>query len=145
MRWTVAAICAALLAVAGFATGKQELASFVPNASAISTLGGYSSSCQTCHVNENGGLLNPFGAQVRDTRTGGLPDWSRLYNLDADGDGFSNGYELGDPAGQWRAGQPDPMGTVTHPADAASKSSTPSAIQHIRTPTAWAVIKALFR
>ena len=40
-----------------------------------------------------------------------------LANLDADGDGLSNGFELNDPAGGWIAGDPPPgtLAGVTNP------------------------------
>lgn len=61
--------------------------------------------CITCHNNADGGqgcttfpCLNPFGTAFGD----GGHVWSpALAMLDSDGDGFSNGQELQDPAGTW--------------------------------------------
>ncbi|MEW5849097.1 MAG: hypothetical protein AB2A00_09790 [Myxococcota bacterium] len=78
--------------------------------------------CLNCHQrNTGGGPLNPFGAAVR-ALPGGIPDWSLLYDGDADEDGFSNGEELGDPCGEWsRGGPPPPFTTgITLPGDDAS-------------------------
>ena len=80
--------------------------------------------CTTCHVNSQGGApWNAFGEQVRANLTGGEPDWSKIYNLDADGDGASNGLELGDPDGTWKSGdaQPGDPDQITHPGDPESK------------------------
>lgn len=35
--------------------------------------------------------------------------------LDSDGDGYTNGLELNDPNGQWRRGQPSPIGPISNP------------------------------
>jgi hypothetical protein len=75
--------------------------------------------CPLCHQDGVFGAGNrtPFGAQVAGVAAGGNYDWSAIYNLDADGDGASNGLELGDPDGLWRTGAPDPEGPVTDPND----------------------------
>lgn len=71
-------------------------------------------SCATCHVNERGGgPRNVFGsAWERSNR-----QWSAIFDLDWDGDGFTNGEELGDPAGQWQRGDRLPSGPTTRPWD----------------------------
>lgn len=83
---------------------------------------GNSFSCTLCHVRSNGaGPKNSFGDAVnafveRGSRAG---FWSAsLAQLDSDGDGFTNGQELGDPDGD---GAPIPEAQVTHPGDANSK------------------------
>lgn len=88
---------------------------------------GNSFRCTLCHVHPNGGAgpRNAFGEAV-----GAVVDqgsraefWSVvLAQLDSDGDGFTNGQELGDPDGD---GEPIPGAQVTHPGDANSNPETP--------------------
>lgn len=63
-------------------------------------------SCNNCHSAGGGSSLNPFGEQVASIGlvTGNV-DWSALWDKDADGDGFTNGQELGDPNGLWVEGE----------------------------------------
>jgi hypothetical protein len=80
--------------------------------------------CITCHNNADGGgscasppCLNPFGIafQGNDRR------WDNaLAILDTDGDGFSNGVELGDPDGSWQPamGIPGYCGCASRPGQA---------------------------
>ncbi len=102
----------------------------VPDASALSSYqsrvpNGTVSSCDTCHNLVSGPPnLNPFGSAFRDA---GLRWTPALAVLDSDGDGFSNGRELGDPAGSWTAGTPNPTGTITNPGDPASHPATATA------------------
>lgn len=72
--------------------------------------------CTLCHeASAGGGPRNVFGMQVESEGLDGegaieTQDvvWGNLYDLDADGDGFTNGYELGDPDGTWEFGtEPD--------------------------------------
>jgi len=81
---------------------------FIPNARA---LGG--SGCVVCHLSPGGGgPRNAFGNRVRELVTpGGRQQfWDQLFDEDSDGDGFTNGEELGDPNGAYQdAGfEPDP-------------------------------------
>jgi MYXO-CTERM domain-containing protein len=64
--------------------------------------------------------LNPFGAAF--VANGG--EWNEVFAAqDIDGDGFSNGEELGDPAGAWRPSDPPlDCGCATNPA---AGSTTP--------------------
>lgn len=100
--------------VAEEAAARSKRVRQVPNGSAAS--------CNTCHVAGGGSPLNPFGLEILTnflTAAGGAGDviWdSALAALDSDGDGASNGAELGDPAGTWVVGDPNPEGT--HEGDA---------------------------
>lgn len=78
-------------------------------------------SCTTCHTTE--GPRNVFGLAVEARVTPGSEDpfWdAELAALDSDGDGFTNGEELGDPDGD---GTPTPGVEVTHPASPASPNT----------------------
>ena len=76
--------------------------------------GGSAYSCNTCHTDGGGSPLNPFGMEIATsflTAAGAAGDviWGpELAALDSDGDGASNGAELGDPEGAWVVGDPDP-------------------------------------
>lgn len=83
--------------------------------------------CASCHVNPSGGgALTPFGDDINQnylTSSGGSGrvDWNAaLAMLDSDGDGVSNGRELGDPDGAFTQGgnfTPDPNIKPTNPGD----------------------------
>jgi MYXO-CTERM domain-containing protein len=84
--------------------------------------------CRTCHETDGGVIFNAFGSDVRSFLTGPGQtsqrhvDWGpELAARDSDGDGFTNGEELGDPQGSWRAGDPAPGGAPSAPGDPASK------------------------
>ena len=76
--------------------------------------GGSAASCNTCHTDGGGSPLNPFGMEIAAnflTAAGAAGDviWGpELAALDSDGDGASNGAELGDPEGTWVVGDSDP-------------------------------------
>lgn len=48
-------------------------------------------------------------------QTGGEFDWSKVCHLDSDGDGLTNGQELGDPRCTWRVGNSAPEPAIGHP------------------------------
>jgi hypothetical protein len=146
MRKIVVGIAVGVIGIAGYAVGRPTFSSLgvVPN---LSNVPGISTQCQSCHVGSGGGVLNLFGETVEANLVGGVPDWSQIFKIDSDGDGYSNGQELGDPYGWWRSGQPNPglASKITNPGDRASKPTGPSSVKIVTTPTAWGVIKALFR
>ena len=80
-------------------------------------------SCLTCHNSTAGGARNLFGRTVESsflTGSGASANvvWNTLLaSLDSDGDGFSNGRELGDPVG---TGLPNSGAVVSNPGDPAS-------------------------
>ena len=112
----------AFLLAANSGVALEEYVSLIPNGSV--------NSCSTCHVN-----ADPNNAST--TRNSFGVAWSkntpaRTYNSllagkDSDGDTFSNGVELGDPAGTWTSGSPDPAGPVFNPGDAASHPTASTA------------------
>lgn len=93
----------------GDAEARRDQVDLVPHGDTIS--------CLLCHTNSRGDQTNAFGAQVESTATGGDANWSALAELDADGDEYTNGYELGDPDGTWKIGDPYPEGEFWHPSD----------------------------
>lgn len=91
-------------------------------------------SCANCHINPGGGgPRNVFGQAVEaKTGSNNIPFWdAELAGQDADGDGFTNGSEVGDPDGDFL--NLGPTSAVTNPGNANSKpnlapgfTSTPS-------------------
>ena len=82
-------------------------------------------SCSNCHHSPYGGPRNAFGLAVEKevTRGSRAPFWSiALAAKDSDGDGASNGEELGDKDGD---GKPTDGAEVTNPGSSKSKPSKP--------------------
>jgi hypothetical protein len=83
--------------------------------------------CQTCHVSPFGGSArNVFGNAVNllVTPNGNQAFWSpTLAAMDSDGDGFSNGLELGDVNGD---GVPERNTGISNPGDASSTPILPN-------------------
>lgn len=107
-----------LLIVAVAAPASAFAYSWAPNA----IPNGTTYSCTTCHLRSTGGAgWNDFGNEIRTLRAinfgGRTVDWAALYELDSDGDGFTNGTELGDPDGDRT---PIPGFSATNPGDATS-------------------------
>ena len=110
MTWRVLLVAVLFLGgvVADEADARSKRVRQVPNGSAAS--------CNTCHTAGGGSPLNPFGLEIVTnflTASGAAGDvlWGpELAALDSDGDGASNGAELGDPEGTWMVGDPDPEG-----------------------------------
>jgi uncharacterized protein (TIGR03382 family) len=79
--------------------------------------------CGSCHVSAGGGgPRNAFGADVEAKMpfTGPTDEtWAILFCIDSDGDGKTNGQELGDPCGTWRVGDTSPT-AASNPGDEAS-------------------------
>lgn len=74
--------------------------------------------CIACHSSAAGGdARNPFGLDVEailvgDPISDASVDWAAVFAQDSDGDGYSNGVELGDPDGAWVPGE-DPAFAVS--------------------------------
>ena len=72
-------------------------------------------SCALCHTAGGGSPRNDFGLDVEAvTDPGGDVDWSLVFDLDSDGDGLTNGEEMGDPDGD---GTAEPNAEVSDPSD----------------------------
>lgn len=113
------AACASLIAATP-ARAHSEYVQYVPN--------GGLKACANCHPNGNESALNGFGDDT-------LPHvdkppsewWPLLAELDSDGDGQTNGEELGDPCYEWLIGLDPARDTdLSNPGDAASKAVAPS-------------------
>ncbi len=78
---------------------------------------GPSYTCDSCHGKRSllAEDLTPFGVDVNQTLSGDDVNWSAIWDRDSDGDGFSNGLELGDPGGTWRRGDPHPDAPTANP------------------------------
>ena len=94
--------------------------------------GGYTFECDMCHFRRPFRRLTVFGLDVRDhllfeddypedlppnffIGDEGNPDWPTLALLDSDGDGYTNGEELGDPEGRFVQADPMPDFAFTRP------------------------------
>jgi hypothetical protein len=138
MRFSFAALVAGALFLSSYgdAAARPFRPAQVPN--------GANLSCGTCHVTP-GGPRNAFGLTVESdflTAAGfaGQVIWGpELAALDSDGDGATNGEELGDPDGTWAIGDADPAVDFTHPADPDSRppEPEPTAVEA----TGWGQIK----
>jgi hypothetical protein len=98
-------------------TGMMPNGNFVPP--------GAITSCQICHVSPVGGARNSFGLSAEQfvTVNGFEQFWPSVFNLDSDGDGASNGLELGDPTG---TGVAQRTTGLSAPGDATSTPDLPN-------------------
>lgn len=144
MRKTILLTAAILCGIAAEeADARSKRVRQIPNGSALS--------CNGCHTAGGGSSLNSFGLAIdasflSSAGRGGDVLWGpELAALDSDGDGASNGAELGDPEGAWAIGDPDPEGDeVFSPGDSMSAPPAPpeppdTAIEL----STWAQIKQL--
>lgn len=88
--------------------------------------------CETCHLElGNYAQFNAFGnafrTQIRLTDPPSTAAaWAAQFDLDADGDGQSNGEELGDPCGVFSNGAAAARSTdISHPGDFQSTTANP--------------------
>lgn len=110
MRYLSSAIAfGAVIASASDGSARSFRVEQIPN--------GRSWTCDSCHgrAGLTPDLLTPFGRDVYDTLDSSDVVWSVLWQLDSDGDGFTNGHELGDPDGAWRRGDPNPDQPTSNP------------------------------
>jgi len=85
--------------------------------------------CDNCHIDINESrTFTWFGADVlltADSWLDPIPDWSRVWMLDSDRDGQTNGAELGDPCGEWEKGDTPSYEDVSLPGDELSMLEAP--------------------
>ena len=142
MTWRILLVVVLFLGgvVAEEAAARSKRVRQIPNGGAIS--------CNACHTAGGGSPLNPFGAEIATnflTRVGAAGDvlWGpELAALDSDGDGASNGAELGDPDGTWVVGDTNPEGEAFHPGDPES-TPLPAPEDTAVEETTWGQIKKL--
>lgn len=91
----VLALAAALLLIPVAADARPTYPAQLPNASGFG--------CGLCHNGGGGTPRNAFGLDVEANLSGGTIDWAAVAVLDSDGDGYTNGEELGDPEGDGTA------------------------------------------
>lgn len=113
------AITAGSMGAAGTAEARAFRVEEIPN--------GAKFGCRNCHNDDNGSTNTPFLADVRSNLDGvGLVQESHvvwgpaLCNVDSDGDGWSNGIELGDPDCVWTIGAAPAKSNATNPGNAKS-------------------------
>jgi len=99
--------------------------------------------CLNCHMSASGGdARNPFGLTIEaDFLSGFDVVWGpELAAIDSDGDGFTNGEELGDPEGTWQIDDPNPeVDEVFFAGDPESHPPEPTAVEE----STWASVKSL--
>jgi MYXO-CTERM domain-containing protein len=91
---------------------------------------GFTNGCLNCHHSSFGGdARNSFGLAVEAT---GSPQWSSLCGADSDGDGQTNGQELGDPNCIWtRNKTPARQHDIGLPGDANSTATDPTGVDPV--------------
>lgn len=101
------------------ASAHAEYVQYIPNASALN--------CSYCHVPGDTTKLDDMGYDTVPIVGKPVKDWwPALRGLDSDGDGQTNGQELGDPCEEWLMGlKPGRTTDISNPSDPASKSATP--------------------
>lgn len=105
--------------LAGAAHAKSEYVAYIPN--------GNVKTCSNCHTGGDTTKLNGFGNDSSNQVAKPNTDWwPALADLDSDGDGQTNGQELGDPCNEWLIGlDPPRTSAISNPGDALSKSADP--------------------
>ncbi len=117
-RLAASGLALALASWAGQVDARSFRVADVPN--------GEDRECRTCHGDDSGATRNKFGSEAQGYLVGpGLVqednvDWGPLCSKDSDGDGWTNGYELGDPDCIWTKGATPTRNNSYNPGDAKS-------------------------
>lgn len=118
MRFFPLAALVAALCSASPAFARSNYPQMLPNGAMFG--------CQSCHPGGATNQLTGFGTDSSTRIAGGRVNWPQLFALDSDGDGQTNGEELGDPCGVWTAGAtPGRTNDLSNPGVAASKAANP--------------------
>jgi hypothetical protein len=114
-RYFTLSIIIIFLTIGSNVFSKSGFQNFIPN--------GQVNTCLNCHFSINGGARNLFGKAAENSMSNDRVRWEKIFNLDSDGDGFTNGEELQDSKGVWTIGQtaPENASLVTNPGDPTSK------------------------
>ena len=126
MKQSVSKLMVALFSILGLATLSIQEASAYANR--VDDIPNNQWRCELCHVSPMGaGPRTNFGEDVfMFARDGIDAKWEEVCDKDSDGDGATNGAELGDPDCAWRVGDASPDAMVTDPRDPESvPQSTP--------------------
>nr|AYM54066.1 hypothetical protein [Byssovorax cruenta] len=116
-RLLASTIALMVLSFARGAVARDDFPQYIPNGS-----------CFTCHPGGTPPALNTFGSAVQALGTNdGATWWGELYDQDSDGDGQTNGVELGDPCGTWTPGQDVPSSSFSDPGSSSSVAPIPTA------------------
>lgn len=110
--FTIGLLVLSLATLASLLTGLTGTSSRVEAFGCRSALlpNGNVNRCLNCHVSTSGGdARNAFGLFIESLEVGCDDFWSPdIARLDSDGDGRTNGEELGDPEGTWKRGDAPP-------------------------------------
>ena len=98
-----------LITLAGSASASPDFPDKIPNGNAIG--------CKACHTDAPP-ATNAFGTAYGSNDH----NWNAIAGLDSDGDGKTNGEELGDPCGTGKATRTD---DISNPGDSKSTTSAP--------------------
>ena len=106
------------LLVPAAAQARSSYVANFPNGRAVDGSG-----CINCHNSAGGGdARNPFGRAL-----GSSTNWARVCPTDSDGDGQTNGEELGDPDCIWSRGAVAARTTdISNPGKSSSMSADPT-------------------
>lgn len=138
---TILWLGAALLAAPGAASATQQELQELPR---------LDFGCLTCHAGSgvtassvpagSSNSFNAFGQAWLEWRDAGKA-WDKDFALrNDDGDGCSNGFELGDPGGDWRPGLPRPEQAGDEPGNPGDPGDCALPINE----DSWGVLKSLF-
>lgn len=112
-RLSTLLLCSTFLLPAFEGQARDPRVSQIPNGNAFQ--------CMTCHNFSTGGSRNSFGQTIESDFLAppgplGAVVWgTELAMYDSDGDGFTNGEELGDAEGSWMGGPIEPSYTPGNP------------------------------
>lgn len=126
LPWKVAAMCVLFSIVGLVFVQRVEARNF--RVAMLPQPDGDRFSCLTCHVSAGGGgPRNAFGRDVEKfvSPGGNQPFWNQVFALDSDGDGATNGRELGDADGNGSQDDGVTFNDIFQPGNASSTPPPP--------------------